>query len=614
MSITETSEQYDFARGVEMNSLAAAAYNDGSALEESVSDLGWDLLQVADNGGSFGYVAEKEVAGEKSLVLSFRGTDSLLDVLQYDLLGPKPFRDLTDKVASLISYVISVAGQYDNIMVTGHSLGGAMAQWAMNDLMEALGDQADKVSGYTIGSPGLGAASVFGGVESYADRLFQYENSSGWLGDAVTVYPGQIGTEIEWNFSDSMMNYYSRMLGYVPSFLSGNALTALLEQHSSQLYVENGIRALLREDGVSNIDMGLNSGASTGNDLITSSPGTILNGGAGNDVLVIESDCVVADNQGNNSIVYSAPGYDAIIQANGTSTLYLPIGVNLVNVAYSIISDNLVLDLNLTGNGSDGSITLTDWALGSNQQVAQACFVQAGADGFLEQYLVDLTGLGGTSGTLGELGEINNHGYVLDAGSNGNDMINGADKGDRLYGHGGNDILHGGNGTDWLDGGSGNDLLIADRDADYLTGGSGADTFVITDKEDVAVIRDFNQAEGDRIELGGLVSAHDANGNLDEYIWAYKDGVDTVIAIDQNGKAGWWDLGHVTGLSFTEVARLENVSFTNDDLSRIISVSASGSNIQQLVTAISTFGAADASDIANSSIQDETFFQMTATV
>lgn len=79
-------------------------------------------------------------------------------------------------------------------------------------------------------------------------------------------------------------------------------------------------------------------------------------------------------------------------------------------------------------------------------------------------------------------------------GGAGRDVLYGGEGNDRLLGDGGDDALHGGDGQDRLNGGAGNDLL---------SGGAGADTFIFRINEGDDVIRDFNAAQGDRIDLGG---------------------------------------------------------------------------------------------------------------
>jgi VCBS repeat-containing protein len=60
-------------------------------------------------------------------------------------------------------------------------------------------------------------------------------------------------------------------------------------------------------------------------------------------------------------------------------------------------------------------------------------------------------------------------------GTNGNDVINGGNGTDTIYGLGGDDIISGGNGVDTLYGGDGNDQLYGDNGDDHLTGGAGDD-------------------------------------------------------------------------------------------------------------------------------------------
>lgn len=95
------------------------------------------------------------------------------------------------------------------------------------------------------------------------------------------------------------------------------------------------------------------------------------------------------------------------------------------------------------------------------------------------------------------------------AGSTGNDTSTGGAGNDTIGGGGGNDTLTGGGGSDVITGGTGSDTV---------TGGTGSDRFVFSGATKAEalrsstlrardVIRDFNQAEGDRFVL-------DFDGNL----------------------------------------------------------------------------------------------------
>lgn len=92
------------------------------------------------------------------------------------------------------------------------------------------------------------------------------------------------------------------------------------------------------------------------------------------------------------------------------------------------------------------------------------------------------------------------HGSDRLHGDNLADALYGDEGSDRLFGYGGNDILAGGPGYDSLTGGSGADRFVfLDGDAGVTVNQFG--TFVQTD-----TIMDFNQADGDVLDLADLLS------------------------------------------------------------------------------------------------------------
>src|SRR5215218_8855144 len=197
----------------------------------------------------------------------------------------------------------------------------------------------------------------------------------------------------------------------------------------------------------------------------------------------------------------------------------------------------------------------------------------------------------------------------LNGTTGGNTLFGGA-KEDTLAGMAGNDMLNGGSGADKLWGGSGNDVLLSRSDAgemvaaqdgktqifatetaafkavnDTLTGGAGGDTFrfegMVNAKDEIVakhvnadgtidwngvtgengathdhwvdgfgndVIRDFNRAQGDKIEI----SAHTAEVKSIEYKDSNGDGKNdysVITVISQQGNAGAHDedlLGTIT--------------------------------------------------------------------
>lgn len=89
----------------------------------------------------------------------------------------------------------------------------------------------------------------------------------------------------------------------------------------------------------------------------------------------------------------------------------------------------------------------------------------------------------------------------------------------KLYGGAGDDKLHGYRGRDYLSGGDGNDLLRGGRGKDNLVGGDDADVFVFRSALQAGnghsrdIIRDFSDADGDRIDLREIDANAKASGN-----------------------------------------------------------------------------------------------------
>ncbi|MDZ4325156.1 MAG: VCBS domain-containing protein, partial [Pseudomonas sp.] len=105
----------------------------------------------------------------------------------------------------------------------------------------------------------------------------------------------------------------------------------------------------------------------------------------------------------------------------------------------------------------------------------------------------------------------------------------------------GNNILIGLGGNDTLNGGGGDDTLIGGLGQDTLTGGLGADIFKLTDTAAADIINDFNNAEGDKIDLTALFSVA-AGHTLNEYV-AHTG---TTLQVDVDG--------NLNGANFVTVA------------------------------------------------------------
>jgi Ca2+-binding RTX toxin-like protein len=211
-----------------------------------------------------------------------------------------------------------------------------------------------------------------------------------------------------------------------------------------------------------------------------------------------------------------------------------------------------------------------DLLIGS--QFANAAYVLFGAAGGFAAS-IDLSSLNGANGF--ELSGILNVGEnVSSAGDLNGDgfadlMVSGPRASSRagstlvVYGrlpdaavvHTGTDAsqtLAGGDFNDTLNGMGGNDQLYGNGGNDTLTGGAGADTFHFRDigPASVDTITDFSVAQGDRLDLSGLLDVHAIASHVSDYVRFVDSGSDLSVQIDTDGTAGgatWTDVAILTG-------------------------------------------------------------------
>ena len=261
---------------------------------------------------------------------------------------------------------------------------------------------------------------------------------------------------------------------------------------------------------------------------------------------------------------------------------------------------NINLTVTATSTESDGSTSTATENITVN--IAQTTNNQAGNQGNNT-----LNGTGNNDNIDGSGGNdtLNgNNGNDLLSGGTGNDTLNGGsgndilDGGignDTLNGNAGHDQLRGGDGTDTLTGGSGNDIIWGDAGddiifgglgTDQLSGGDGADRFTYLSSDvggtvEIDTILDFDQSEGDVLDLTSLLNTAETANNLDAYLNFEKVGNDTLVHVNSDGD-------YVAGNSVSQesskddmVIRLQNVDLTNNggntDLDILQQMLASGS-------------------------------------
>ncbi|MDB5983911.1 MAG: von Willebrand factor [Pseudomonas sp.] len=157
--------------------------------------------------------------------------------------------------------------------------------------------------------------------------------------------------------------------------------------------------------------------------------------------------------------------------------------------------------------------------------------------------------------------------FDISSAQDGNDTLLGGDGNDILFGQGGVDNLDGGKGNDTLLGGTGNDVLRGGMGDDTLLGGAGADLFVWKSGDTGHdVIKDFNAAAGDRIDLSDLLHNETAS-TIDNFlkITTAADGTST-LQVSSEGK-----LNAAGGIANADVTiKLEGGSYSGSSINSLI--------------------------------------------
>ncbi|WP_194287204.1 M10 family metallopeptidase C-terminal domain-containing protein [Tritonibacter aquimaris] len=128
---------------------------------------------------------------------------------------------------------------------------------------------------------------------------------------------------------------------------------------------------------------------------------------------------------------------------------------------------------------------------------------------------------------------------------------------DKLTGNAANNTLNGGAGHDQILGAAGADVLIGGKGEDTLSGGEGADIFVYTSLDEAGdTIRDFNHADGDRLDVTALLNKI---GQL-----VYDPFAAGVLQLKEAANGAWLYVQDV------KLAFLEGVSAAVDGLSLLV--------------------------------------------
>ncbi len=519
---------------------AFAAYQENNEAAEELVNDGWILLNKANldagrwlnedgenlldhniignyyvKGSSSALIAKSP--DEKTLVISFTGTDKFWDDLPYwGLMGAHYynflplFQDLGVAAHPLIS---ENTHDFENIVVTGHSLGAAMAQAFVQQLQSD-----DSVQGVAFANPQLMAASfasppigpypsVLGHLDNFASITFK---------DDIIRTPNLItDREGDWH----IVNNISTSSDFTGIELHDMALYRELAQYLDET---SSIVAALGNGAPENFDIPVSIGATryiSEPYASTIYPDRIEPSAATN----VEW-AVVTSPRFSVSVDTSFPGStpQLLLTSSDFTATNWQVGAsgNLVAVRDQVTGEVLFYvddftSVNFFSGNAPFEMTLDPLAgtdIGPNTIYFTGGIAEDAIDGSATDRRIVATGGDGNDTLIG--GTPDDH----FSGGRGNDTLNGG---------GGNDVLNGGAGDDRVYGGAGNDLLIAGSGAGDDTYDGGLDTDTITYASTafgVSVDLDAGTAVGDEVDTDTLA-------NIDNVIGG--SGRDTIVGDDK---------------------------------------------------------------------------------
>jgi Ca2+-binding RTX toxin-like protein len=346
---------------------------------------------------------------------------------------------------------------FDDLNATGNTLNNKMEGNGGNNYLYGH-EGNDSLKGNEnddILDGGVGADQMVGGD---GHDIYEVDNAGDVVSEAVAQGIDWVYSTVSYTLGANVEHL--DLLDFAAINGVGNALNNIIYGNDANNSISglDGLDTLYGEDG----NDALNGGAGT----------DFLAGGRGNDTYIVTAGDVVAE--------WAAEGLDVVVTAASYT-----LGANVENLT---LTDAAVID----GTGND----LDNYMLGNAAR--NVLNTNGGND------LVN--GRGGDDVINGGIGNDTMVGDI------GNDALTGAAGNDILYGNDGSDTLSGQEGNDYLTGGNGGDRLSGGFGNDTLWGGLSGDIFVFSAQgEGVDIIKDFNRAEGDKIEITASFGATSFN-------------------------------------------------------------------------------------------------------
>ncbi|MBS0437396.1 MAG: putative Ig domain-containing protein [Proteobacteria bacterium] len=533
-----------YALSLTANSDSASAFVTAGMTKSQAArfDEEWTVLaQSADAANGFSAVLlQKKSSNEK--VLAIRGTekshvgvDYLTDYVNIfqlgTVVGMAQYQALETFYEQLITSGKLTAAE--QIVVTGHSLGGFLAQ--------AFTARHPNVvsSAYTYNAPGFGGATVqlfeFLGITDASAPNSKIINVRATDGVSGTAGLGQVlGSVQQVRIEGGTANpVYYHSIATLTDTLSAYRAFAELQPSLSvdqigRLFVAagNGDRRLEGAlDALRTVFIG-----SSSNDVNRTPTGD--REALFNNLYALQSDASFVASMGQVQLVEAGSGMTSAAKATDNAALayryalleLLPFAVvansDALNQAlYGYYTQRLSLydpasgAGSLTGEWIDDRSAMLDW-LAVRNSTGTAGVLTGGVAGRTITTSVNYEDLGsGTQVLVGAANTISRRVQVI-FGGDGADSRDGFGRNDRLYGGAGDDSLNGQGGADYIEGNADNDLLDGGEGNDTLLGGAGTDT--------------LRGGEGDDSMAGGA--------GADRYEIAAASGFDTIAGAEADDK------------------------------------------------------------------------------
>ena len=441
--------------------LSTIAWNKDSGLPDHTA-LGYqDGIYHFDNAAAL--IARSDDA----LFISFRGTNDeepgLLHIGQdkedwTNLPGhAEKFGVLYEEIHKYISAREGTDESIEKIYLTGHSLGGAMVQYAYKDLKERLPGDFE-IEGVTFGSPGSFGIDLDDSSTERKAPITQFVNQF----DAIRV------AEAVYDFWGQRYPISTMSLA-IGKLLDIDTFAGPFDSHAMAGYL--AIAGAIHETG---LDV---SGIRGG---YVSLPDWLVDWFGAEDRQMRLNVPLQADKVGGSTEFFAGKG-DDVIFAGAVETSLAGLSAIDLGKIHKLIESANVIKSGLQFGVNPSVVGFSDFMFSIADTVSDPNNFGKALQKFSKLYTIGLAIIKAADAY---------HTDDIIVGGPGNDYLNGLGGHDIIHGGADDDHLVGGSGVDVLWGGDGNDTLDGGSDKkfiDTLYGGKGNDTYIVYSKKDVAI-------------------------------------------------------------------------------------------------------------------------------